>query len=659
MPTRHARLNVALRRVRRAHQCPLYGAAVGAHGAPYACGWWALVSVVVVAMSPSVAAQPFYAPPSGVRVEGVPPIPQSLVDRAAPYTQFRASTLLDWHPNQRAALILLPLRDGDGSEQLHLVAAPTASPQPLSNYPGVMVDASFEPERGEFVLFRSYLHNSDARQIFRLNLATRKVTAVSPVGASASMPAWSKRGERIAFFATVKQRQALPRPPLSREATQTKLYLGDPRAPEGIEAMATFDGGEWHDVRFSPDDRSLVYVGRDAAGSAVWTLDIATQISTRMTRNATVDVTYRAPQFTPDGKGIIMIVGRTPTRPRIEYLDLASGDTTVLTGKLNAEVIEFALSAVAKRIAVNSIEDGTSVLRFFDLESKIELPRPALLAGEIVGVRWHQPSLDADNAANTNAGFELGFSLATPRAPREVFVYDVKTTKLTRWTNGAVASLNAFAFVEPTRVSWKGADGKHASGQLWAPDASTFVGKRPVIVRFEVDAAARRSLGFLGHHNFLINESGIAILYADADASVALLDWIRLQPTLDEKRVMVWGTGAGGALARSMLASHANRIVGGIIDASVNGNGGNDGNNGNNGDNGDAGAMVITRPLFVVERSPRVLPFEQSSGLAPRRESPTGIWRVWPDDRALMRTKSIQDFVFYAQLAFIETIIVK
>ena len=64
-------------------------------------------------------------------------------------------------------------------------------------------------------------------------------------------------------------------------------------------------------------------------------------------------------------------------------------------------------------------------LRFIDLATLKELPRPPLAPGVIGGLRM---------AARKST--EVGFHMSSARSAGDVFSYDVKTSKVTRWTNG-------------------------------------------------------------------------------------------------------------------------------------------------------------------------------------------------------------------------------
>ena len=159
--------------------------------------------------------------------------------------------------------------------------------------------------------------------------------------------------------------------------------------------------------------------------------------------------------------------------------------------------------------------------------------------------------------------------------------------RLTRWTTSNTRGANPQDFVEPGLIKWKSFDGLPLSGFLYSPDAKKFPGKRPVIINIHGGPASQARPGFLGRINYLINELGNAIIYPNVRGSTgfgktflamdngkkredavkdigARLDWIKAQPDLDAKRVLVQGGSYGGYMSLAVSTHYADRIVGAI-----------------------------------------------------------------------------------------------
>ena len=106
--------------------------------------------------------------PDKVKVDGVPPIPMSIVDGVAPYAQFRQARLLGWHPTGRR--ILISTAFGNVS-QIHEVRAPGGARTQLTFFrDGVTGGASYEPGGRYFVFRKDTSGGGEAMQLFRYDL---------------------------------------------------------------------------------------------------------------------------------------------------------------------------------------------------------------------------------------------------------------------------------------------------------------------------------------------------------------------------------------------------------------------------------------------------------------------------------------------------------
>src|SRR5436190_24180610 len=85
------------------------------------------LSVLVPAQDTSNRA--FIAPPESLVLDGVPKLPATLADAAAPYAEYRAAFPTDWHPLRKAMLIAT--RFGN-TYQAHLIDMPAGARQQLT-----------------------------------------------------------------------------------------------------------------------------------------------------------------------------------------------------------------------------------------------------------------------------------------------------------------------------------------------------------------------------------------------------------------------------------------------------------------------------------------------------------------------------------------------
>ena len=437
--------------------------------------------------------------------------------------------------------------------------------------------------------------------------------------------------------------------------------------------------------------------------SHLWLVDIATGIKRRLTPQSDRDPVYYADgRFSNDGRHVYAVSDRDSEFRRLVRIDIETGKEVPLAPQFKHDITEFAISEKANRIALLTNEEGSSVLRFLDLDTFKELPRPALLSGVISGLRWNIAD-DADG----KSGMVIAFNLVAARSPGAVFAFNVDTVRLTRWTNSNTPGANPQTFVEPALVRWKSFDGLSLSGLLYRPDANKFPGKRPVIIDIHGGPASQARPGFLGRANYLINELGIAIIYPNVRGSAgfgktflamdngrkredavkdigALLDWIKEQPDLDAKRVLVQGSSYGGYMSLAVSTHFADRIVGAIDVVGISNwvtfltNTGSylrDQQRLEYGDERDPdmrkflesispinNAQKISKPLFVVHgrSDPRVPYTEASHIVAQLKRQKTPVWFLMAkDEEHGFAEKSNSDFLFFAQVKFIEQSLLK
>ena len=522
--------------------------------------------LLAAAACAAAAAHAIVPPPPSMHVDGVPPIPEQLARELRPYNEFRPHALLSWHPTAREMLVRVRLK---ATAQVHHVGAPGARPQPVTDFPDAVASASYQPTHGRYFVFPMASGGNEEYRLYRHDAATGASVPFSPEGQRANFGSWSRRGDRIVYTSALVDRNNPER------IARTRVHVVDPAQPEKDRVVASFDGGTWGSFRFSEDGRRLVFIEYvSATDSRVWTLDVATGRKRRVAGGDGEPVAYGDPYFSRDGRGVFATSDRGAEFRRLAFIPLAGGRERALTQHLAYDVENFEVSFDAGLIAFVTNERGASVLRFMDLRTLKELPRPPLVDGVIGGLEWRRGSS------------EVGFHISSARSAGDVFSYDVKANRLTRWTNGNNPELNTSEFVEPRLVRFKSFDGLEITGFHYHPPAR-FAGKRPVIVNIHGGPESQARPGFIGRNNYYVGEMGIAVIHPNVRGSAgfgktflklddgwrredsvrdigALLDWIAQQPDLDASRVLVMGGSYGGYMALACAFHFADRIAGAV-----------------------------------------------------------------------------------------------
>ena len=517
----------------------------------------AVLAVFFISGFMTVAQAADITPGDNLVVEGIPSIPQSLVQTVDRYTQFRSAGLLSWHPERRE--ILISTRFGD-VPQVHRVAAPLGSRQQMTFFAEPVFRANYQPTKGDYFVFSKDIGGNEFSQLYRYDFATGDVTLLTDGKSKNSGGVWSKKGDRMIYNST------------RRTGKDNDFYSIDPANPNSDRLLAQVEGGGWGGMSWSPDDRQLLAIEYVSVNeSYLWTIDTNSGEKKLITPKGEKEkVSYQGGVFSKDGKGLYVVTDRESEFQRLAYLDLVTLKHTYLTSQIPWDVEEFDLSEDGKSLAYVSNEDGVSVLHLIDTATNQEKPLPKLPIGQVSGINWHRNNQD------------LGFTLVSARSTADAYSVNVVTGKIDRWTESETGGLNTANFPEAELVRWKSFDNKTISGFLYRPPAK-FQGKRPVIINIHGGPEGQFRPSFLGRNNYYLNELGVALLFPNVRGSTgygktflqldngflredsvkdigALLDWIATQPTLDKDRILVTGGSYGGYMSLAVATNYSDRI---------------------------------------------------------------------------------------------------
>jgi dipeptidyl aminopeptidase/acylaminoacyl peptidase len=500
-------------------------------------------------------AQETIAQPATIKAEGIPPIPATIMQDLERYSNTRTAGLVEWHPVKREMLI--STRFGNAA-QLHRVAMPGGARQQVTFLNEPVAGGSFEPTAGRYLLYLRDVGGTERYQIFRQSLEDGRSTMLTDGKSRNSGPRWTKDGSRIAFTST------------RRNGRDTDIYIMDPRDAASARLIHEVDGGGWNVRDWAPDGKRLL-VGRYTSinESALYLLDVESRAIIPLAGEGE-RAAYASAVFTHDGKGLYLTTNRDSEFRQIAYMDLATRKLRMLRPEIRWDVDSLALSKDGAYLAYVVNEDGIDRLHVMETANLREVPLPALPAGVMGGVEWH------------NNSRELGFALSHARSPSDAYSIDVKTRKLERWTLSETGGLDPERFSEPELVRWKSFDGLPISGFLYRPPPA-FQGPRPVVISIHGGPESQSRPGFRGVFNYWLNEMGVAILYPNVRGSSgygktfldldngmkredsvkdigSLLDWIATRRDLDKDRVMVTGGSYGGYMTLATMVHYANRI---------------------------------------------------------------------------------------------------
>lgn len=496
--------------------------------------------------------------PANIKVEGVPPIPQSLADGVAAYGQYRAARLIAWHPTKRQILITTAFALNPPIVQLHLVDGPGRDRHQLTwvkNGVAMWVGAEFDPADANTFTFVKDPAGGELGWLYKYNIATGEVALVTE-GKIRHAPVWARQGKWLLYDST------------ERNGKDRDLYVIQPSDPKTKRRLTEVPGAV-QPVDWSPDASKVLAL--DVVTNTetdLWLVDVKTGNRTLLSPKDGPRTYWFYAKFSPDGKRVYAISGRDGG-PRLWRCDLATGTWQPVTPRDLAvnNVGGFDISSdgqLAALVIDRGISDEVQLLDLTTLKMRALNGVPK---GEIFYLHWRPGS------------HEVGFTVG--KIKPDVYSVDVSLGTVTRWTNSET-TFNSDVLPPPEIITWKSFDGLPITGVYYRPPAR-FTGPRPVLINIHGGPDDRERPRFLGYSNYLVNELGMALIYPNVRGSGgfgaafeqaddgrkrmdsvkdlgALLDWIATRPELDKERVNLVGASSGGWLALEAGIVYDDRI---------------------------------------------------------------------------------------------------
>ena len=636
---------------------------------------------------PAVAPDERLRPNENLVLQGIPPVPMSLVRRVEPYTQFRGHGFVDWHPQRREMIVTHRLADAS-TFQLFRLARPMGELERLTNASEPVTNASYEPRDGRYVVYERDTGGNEQNQLYRLDLDTRAETLITDPDERHDLGGWLHRESKLVVISVPVDRTASSG---TRASIDTVVWLVDPLQPRARRKVATLPGAGWFFGSVSPDDTRVSMVRyRSSTDSELWLLDMASGRSTKLLpADGAPPATHYAGPFSADGRAIFVVSDRAGEFNELLRADLDGGTVRRVTGHIPWSVESVDLSEDGRVLAARVNVEGRDELRLFDAQTLAERPVAALPPGGVTRVGFHRKN------------GELAFSVSSVRAPSELHTLDPATGRVERWTRADTPpGIDTGSYEEQEVVRWPSFDGRQISGFYYRPPAR-FAGRRPVLINIHGGPESQERPGFQGRGNYLLSELGVAIIEPNVRGSTgygksfvkldngfkredtvkdigALLDWIERQPGLDASRIMVTGGSYGGYMTLMVATTYNDRICCSVDVVGISNlatflthteSYRRDLRRVEYGDERQPemrafmdrtaplnNAARITKPLFVVQgaNDPRVPRSEAEQMVATVKRNDGPVWYLLAKDEGHgFRKKANADFQFYATIQFI------
>src|SRR6202140_5042615 len=342
--------------------------------------------------------------------DNIPEPAPGLSERLGASRNPRQATPLGFSPKGQ---LLITTRFGD-VDQLHLVDQAGGARRQLTFLHEPIAEAAFSPDpaRNAYVYLKDVGGNENA-QLYYQRVGEPTAKLLTDGKSMNGAPLWSNTGREVAFFST------------ARDGVSYDIDIVDPEAGSLPRLAVTGDSaGAWYPLDWSPDDRKLLvlkYLSVAEAYLFVVDLESGKKHEVEPTP-AKVGIT--GAKFSRDGQGVYLISNRDSEFSQLRYVNLYTGDKTVISGHISWDIEELAISRDGHYLAYISNEAGADKLNLLDLRAHQDLIPPRLSPAGIID----SLSFDAE-------GNRLAFGFAAPNRPRDAYVLDIASNTLEAWTH--------------------------------------------------------------------------------------------------------------------------------------------------------------------------------------------------------------------------------
>jgi predicted esterase len=489
-------------------------------------------------------------------VENIAPLDQKLKEQLSHYLHARSAHFLDWFADDT---VLIRTRFGE-STQLHRVKIPlgmrsqlTFSSQPIEEGRAAPTAAAQNPE----YVFLSQTETSETAQLFYQG--SKPFPQLLTDGkASHFAPVWSLTGKRLVFSGD------------SSSGTGQDLYLQDLMPDAKPRLLLGGQRDRWRVLDWSSDEQKLlVQKIVSPFKNELYLVDAWSGVNNALAiGKGTFHI--HAARFDADGRSIVLAIQRNSEPSQLQRFDPITTELqTIVSGNDAAAITEFDTSRDGRYLAYIRRELQFSRLVVRDLNSRRETPVSQLPQGRLASPRF------------ARSGKRLAVTAESSREPADVYVYEVETQNLVRWTQSETGGIDTKQFIEPELARFPGWDrfgGKtrELSALVYRPVSA---GPHPVLMYLPSANGTPFQNGFEPFIQFLVQQLKVAVVAVNIperqsqqeavkDIGAALV-WLRLQREFNADRIMLFGQGYGGSLTLASLAAYGDRLRGGVSEAGL------------------------------------------------------------------------------------------
>ncbi|MFC1785368.1 S9 family peptidase [Candidatus Neomarinimicrobiota bacterium] len=501
-------------------------------------------------------------------IEGIPEIPDRIVNKMMQYQNTRSAFIEDWFPSGDKMLISTRFAE---TSQLHVIEKEGGARKQITFFKEPIGGASVcpNPETNGF-LFTKDIGGNEYYQVFYYNFDSGDYNMLTDGSSRNGGFSWSNKGDKFVYYST------------KRNGRDWDLYINDMSNPTESKLILE-EGGFWIAVDWSPCDKYLLVIKYISANESYYYILNTKDGELEQINPIEEIIAYGEALWSKDGKGIYIVNNEGNQFLQLKYYDIKKKKFKTISSNIPWDIEQLELSKDGKQLAFVSNEDGLSKLYILNTKTNEYNSVPNIPIGQVYGLDFH-PS-----------GDELALVINTPKTPGDIYVVDLKNNEFKRWTYSEVGGLQTDTFIEPQLIHFNTFDGvKEDTRKIPAFyfKPTGFDKPYPVIIYIHGGPEGQYIPYFSSIFQYLINELGVAVLAPNVRGSSGygkdyllldngykredsvkdigkLIDWVYEQPELDNDRIAVWGGSYGGYMVLASMTHFNEKLACGIDNVGI------------------------------------------------------------------------------------------
>ncbi|REJ80825.1 MAG: S9 family peptidase [Bacteroidetes bacterium] len=525
-----------------------------------------ILSACIIAFlmqSPTVSSQK--AEIGNLLTQNIPKIPESLTEQMNRYNDIRTATFTGWLKKEKGMLVVT--RFGE-TNQIHLVKEPMGMRKQLTfekepvNWASVCPDTSVNG-----FIYGKDVGGNENFQFHYFNLDNSSSRLLTDGKSKHGSLQWSHSGKRFAYTSN------------RRNPADMDLYIASLANPSDAKLILERKGGGWGISDWSKDEKYMIlqeYISVNQSNLHLLNLESGELSQINLTDDI---IAFTVAFFNSDGTGIFIGSDQGREFSYLSFYDLKKKQYTWSLPEMGWDVQGVNYNRERTKIIFRLNKNGFSELFTLDPKTFTHSNMKGFPEG-IVG-----------SFSFSRDGQSLGFNYQNSAQSQDAYSYDLKSGKITRWTESEMGSLDRNSFVSCSAIEYPSFD--KVNGQtrkipafLYKPKTEPGE-KLPVLISIHGGPESQSVPNFSSNTQFMVKDLGIAVLVPNIRGSTGygktyttldngflrldavkdieyLIQWIGTQPDLDASRIAVMGGSYGGTMVLMCMTELGDKIRCGV-----------------------------------------------------------------------------------------------